>query len=354
MLRRGSCAMLVRPIVRLKNHPRLAVGSVVIAGLLLTASSFSQTAAPKKAQQVRPSATQPAPSNSTPSGSSGGASSPAQPAPVNALPANSIVVTIAPPAPTPEQALPQPPVISWDGKDLTIDTENSTLSDILLAVRSRTGASIEMPPSTADERVAIHLGPAPIRDVLSSLLYGTDFNYVIQSSDDDENGLEKVILTAKGEDSSEDGQASTATTASDRKIRLMPGYAAPGKRDFEVAHRKAVEAAQEQDSTAGLTITQDPSSDTSAESAPAAATTDPAIAAPSQSADASTPTSDSGLQLQLAQQTAAGATTPINSSSTSGASSSLNKMEQDLQRMYQQRQQIQAQQNHPQAQGSTN
>jgi len=342
--------MLVRPIVRLKNHPRLVV---VIAGLLLTASSFSQTAAPKKAQQVRPSATEPARSNSTPSSSSVGASTPAQPAPVNALPANSIVVTIAPPAPTPEQAPPQPPVISWDGKDLTIDTENSTLSDILLAVRSRTGASIEMPPSTADERVAIHLGPAPIRDVLSSLLYGTDFNYVIQSSDDDENGLEKVILTAKGGDSTEDGQASTATTASDRKIRLMPGYAAPGKRDFEVAHRKAVEAAQE-DSTAGLTITQDPSSDTSAESAPAPATTDPATAAPSQSADASTPTSDSGVQLQLAQQTPAGATTPINSSSTSGASSSLSKMEQDLQRMYQQRQQIQAQQNHPQAQGSTN
>jgi hypothetical protein len=214
-----------------------------------------------------------------------------------------------------------------------------------------------MPPSTADERLAVHLGPAPIRDVLSSLLYGTDFNYVIQASDDDANGLDKVILTAKGEDSTEDGEAATTTAASERKIRLMPGYAAPGKRDFEVAHRQAVEAAQQQDSTAGLTITQDPSPtpDAPPESAPTSANADSASAAGAgQSADASSPTPDAGMQLQLAQQAQPGTTSPINSSSTSGAGSSLNKMEQDLQRMYQQRQQIQAQQNHPQPQGSTN
>src|SRR5205814_10398567 len=140
----------------------------------------------------------------------------------------------APVSEPPEQAPARPPVISWDGELLSIDTENSTLSDVLLGIRSRTGASIEMPPSASTERVAVHLGPAPVREVLSSLLYGTDFNYVIQSSDGDEEGLGKVIITAREKDGSED--ASASNTPAGRGVRLMPGYAAPGKRDFEVKH----------------------------------------------------------------------------------------------------------------------
>src|SRR4051812_10667156 len=54
---------------------------------------------------------------------------------------------------SPAQPPAEAPVISWDGKQLTIDAENSSLSEILLAIPSRTGASIEMPPSTSSDRV---------------------------------------------------------------------------------------------------------------------------------------------------------------------------------------------------------
>lgn len=342
MLSRASCGMLVRSSVRLMDHLR-AVGFVVMLGFLLTGASFSQTSKYKRAQEAAALVNQ---ATST-------ASSPAPPAPQ--------IPRTAPnpelPASVVEETIPEPPVISWDGKDLTIDAENATLSSILLGIRSRTGASIEMPPSTATERVAVHLGPAPIREVLSSLLYGTDFNYVIQSSGEDENGLEKVILTAKDGDTSEDSSSGTTTATADRRVRLMPGYAAPGKRDFEVAHQKAAEDAQQQEDspTAGLTITQDPAPtpDQPTDNTRASATNDSSSASPasSDSANGSTPTPDVGVQ--VAQQAP---TAPSGSASSSdmGGGSSLSMMEQNLQHMYQQRQQIQAQQNHAQAQGATN
>src|SRR4051812_47889568 len=120
------------------------------------------------------------------------------PAAESVMPAPAPAPAALPPTQNPSHA----PVISWDGNRLTIDAENSSLADILLGIRSRTGASIEMPGSTNAERIAVHLGPAPIRDVLSSLLYGTDFNYVIQASEDDESGLGKVILTSRNGDQS--------------------------------------------------------------------------------------------------------------------------------------------------------
>jgi hypothetical protein len=79
-------------------------------------------------------------------------------------PANPVVVAPAQQAPhpvvpiygaaAPEQTLPQPPEIAWDGKQLTIDAENSRLSDILLAIRAKTGASVEFPGGATSERVA--------------------------------------------------------------------------------------------------------------------------------------------------------------------------------------------------------
>jgi hypothetical protein len=335
--------MLVRPFLRLMQYPQRIVSFGLIAGSLLLGSSYGQTSRLKKTPD-------PAASTAKPNAI---ASNPAPSAPQ--------LHQVAPnpelPAPVLEETLPEPPVISWDGKDLTIDAENATLSSILLGIRSRTGASIEMPPSTASERVAVHLGPAPIREVLSSLLYGTDFNYVIQSSDEDANGLETVILTAKDGDTSEDSSSSMTRTAdSDRRVRLMPGYAAPGKRDFEVAHQKLVEDGQQDDSpTAGLTITQDPppTPDPPADNARASAAADSSNAtqASTDSANASTPTPDLGIQ--VAEQTQM-VTSSATTSSQVGAGSSLSNMEQNLQRMYQQRQQIQAQQNRPQAPGATN
>lgn len=103
-----------------------------------------------------------------------------------------------PPPPTPEQMPPKVPQVSWDGKQLTITSDNSTLADILTAIRTLTGAELDVPPNASRERIAARLGPGPAREVLSTLLSWTDFDYVIQASDVDPEGVHSVLLTPRG------------------------------------------------------------------------------------------------------------------------------------------------------------
>ena len=88
------------------------------------------------------------------------------------------------------------PQVSFQGGQLTISAQNSTLGDILKAVRAQTGATIDL-PGNASERVVGHLGPAPARDVLTALLNGSHFNYLLLGSPTDPAALDRVILMAK-------------------------------------------------------------------------------------------------------------------------------------------------------------
>jgi hypothetical protein len=90
-----------------------------------------------------------------------------------------------------------PPQVTFQNGMLTIQAHNSTLGDILRAVRARTGAAMEVPPN-ATERVVAQLGPGPARDILASLLNGSHFNYVMLGSVNDPSALDRLILTPKG------------------------------------------------------------------------------------------------------------------------------------------------------------
>lgn len=266
----------------------------------------------------------------------------ATPAPI-AQPANLAArpVTSLPPI---EPA--RPPIVSWDGKLLTIDAENAMLSDVLLAIRSRTGASIEMPGSASGERVAIHVGPAPIRDVLSSLLYGTNFNYVIQSSEDDASGLGKVMLISRDGESSDD--AAAVDERAGKNIRLMPGYGAPGKRDFEVAHTRAMQEAAENQATADSANQESaPAATNEAGTTETPSTDTQPVASNSNSTDSSSAQPDTSLTAaeQPLSRSATGITSSGETSAAADGSPSMANMEQNLQKLYEQRRQIQAQQN---------
>ena len=101
-----------------------------------------------------------------------------------------------PPPPTLEQMPASPPQVQYSRGQLTIVAENSTLADILGAVRTQTGALVDVPPS-ATERVVAHLGPGPTRDVLTALLNGTHFNYVMIGSPAHPDHVDRLILTSK-------------------------------------------------------------------------------------------------------------------------------------------------------------
>ena len=90
---------------------------------------------------------------------------------------------------------PVPPQVNYQNGQLTIVAPNSTLGDILRAVRKQTGAEIEVPD--AKERVVTHLGPGPARDVMAELLNGSRFNYVLLGSPADSESLTRVVLVAK-------------------------------------------------------------------------------------------------------------------------------------------------------------
>src|ERR1051325_7898243 len=103
----------------------------------------------------------------------------------------------APPAElTLEQKPAVPPKVTYQNNQLTIVAENSTLGDVLRAVKTQTGASVDLPANT-NARVVANLGPGPSRDVLAHLLNGTLFNYVLLGTVNDPAAVGKIVLIPK-------------------------------------------------------------------------------------------------------------------------------------------------------------
>ena len=155
---------------------KLACGLMV--GMSVMVGASSPAGAETQAQQAQPihkkkkKAQQQPPPPPLPSGPTG---------PVQQMPLDSIAAMA--------------PQVSFQNNQLTIVAPNSTLADILRAIRKQTGAEIEIPP--APERVVTHLGPGPAREIVADLLNGSRFNYVLLGSPSDDTVLTRVVLVAK-------------------------------------------------------------------------------------------------------------------------------------------------------------
>ena len=102
-------------------------------------------------------------------------------------------VQITPPAPVP------PLVVSFQNGLLRISSNKASLSEVLFAVHQRTGAEIAIPAGAEQEVVVAEIGPGAAPEVLSSLLTGSKFNFLILSSAADSRVLDRVILSARPE-----------------------------------------------------------------------------------------------------------------------------------------------------------
>ena len=100
-----------------------------------------------------------------------------------------------PPVPMHETAVP--PVVTYENGSLTIEAQNSTLSDVLQAVEKHTGAKFDIGSGDTSERVVGKIGPGTARDVLATLLNGSHFNYVMLSPLGNPSGLSRVLLTPR-------------------------------------------------------------------------------------------------------------------------------------------------------------
>jgi hypothetical protein len=154
------------------------------------------------------------------------------------------------PPPTLAELPASPPEVSFQGGELTITAQNSTLGDILKAVRAQTGATIDL-PGAASERVVGHFGPAPARDVLTSLLNGSHFNYLLLGSPTDPSALDRVILMAKSGAAAESSPQPVSQAAYNRPT--MTPMSAPGTSTVTVEGQDADSSDDTTDDSADAT-----------------------------------------------------------------------------------------------------
>jgi hypothetical protein len=106
-----------------------------------------------------------------------------------------------PPAPVvplrPSQMPAVAPRVSYHNGALTVVAENSTMADVIAQVRAATGVKIETVGGPSGERIAVRIGPAPVRDVILSLVQGSQYDFIILGVSGQPNAVERVILTPK-------------------------------------------------------------------------------------------------------------------------------------------------------------
>jgi len=212
---------------------------------------------------------------------------------------------LLPQTPSSEKAEVKRPLVTYADGKLTIVAENVPLSEVLVAVRQAMGADLEIPAGAAAEHVWVHAGPGPARTILRDMLDGTDFDYVIQASENDEDGVRSVVLALRSK---------------------TPETGAPGNLSVRGANRRMPTAAASPEEN---TAPDSPAPEDKVASADAA----PVDAPP---ATAATRPLANNLQ-----------SSPTNVAPVSGVGPSANpeQVAQQLQNMYQQRRELQIQQN---------
>jgi hypothetical protein len=113
---------------------------------------------------------------------------------------------------TPEQLPAQPPQVSYRNGELNVVSQNATLGDVLNAIRQQTGAQIDPVPGASNERVAVRLSGTP-RAVISSLLDGSKYGYIIVGAPGDPGGVQKVMLTTNAAPATGGPQTASAKPA---------------------------------------------------------------------------------------------------------------------------------------------
>lgn len=102
-----------------------------------------------------------------------------------------------PPPPTPEQSPAGPPEVRYQQGELSIRSDNSTLSSILDAVKNNLGATVDAPGSASSDRIATQIGPGDPRKVLTTLLNNSKYDFILLGNPGNPQSVQKIILTAR-------------------------------------------------------------------------------------------------------------------------------------------------------------
>jgi hypothetical protein len=101
--------------------------------------------------------------------------------------------------PEPPHAPPAPKKVEITFQDgrLRLVSNKASLAEVLNEIRAQLNADIVVPAGAEQEMVAVALGPSTPRDVISKLLDGSRYNFIIVGTDADANQVERVVLSPK-------------------------------------------------------------------------------------------------------------------------------------------------------------
>lgn len=226
---------------------------------------------------------------------------------------------------TPSESQPNIPMIVCNGTQLTITTNNSTLASVLAEVHKCIGAKIDMPDGAATSRLFDKLGPGPAREVLSSLLSATGFDYVLGLSESNPDKVESVLLMARVMDTPSGAGADNALS--------------PARRAYLQMRQNGRSGAPLAESSLPVATTE-----------PDAVAKDAAAAAPAESTPANTNQAPSGDQAPASvdggQIVPAGSNSTLpNSGSSPVQSSDTHEQITNMEKLFEQRRQMMLNQN---------
>lgn len=112
----------------------------------------------------------------------------------------------------PAAAHPEELKVTYSNELLSIVAHGCRFADVLKAIGHQTGVSVEFPGGSAEERIFFEIGPAPVRDVLQSLLDGGEFNYMILWSQEHPKQLARVVLSSRTRVASTAAEISSVST----------------------------------------------------------------------------------------------------------------------------------------------
>lgn len=104
---------------------------------------------------------------------------------------------MAAPEPPPAPSAPKKVEISFQDGRLRLVSNRASLAEVLNEIRTQLKADIVVPAGAEQEVVAVALGPSTPRDVISHLLDGSRYNFIIVGTDADANQVERVVLSPK-------------------------------------------------------------------------------------------------------------------------------------------------------------
>jgi len=93
--------------------------------------------------------------------------------------------------------VPSGPLVTLSNGMLTVDPHNTSLGEVLGAISTTAGFQLDVPPLSMDGKVFDQIGPLPLREALVQLLYGSGFNYIIQTAPQNPQKVTHLFVSSR-------------------------------------------------------------------------------------------------------------------------------------------------------------